>query len=152
MSIRHLQQYLGYIAGLNKSIAQQIVDYRKEHGRFDNRQALKNVPRLGERTFEQAAGFLRIQAGSEPLDASAVHPESYGLVEKIVAAKATTVKDIIGNTEIIRSVKLLKNLWMIKSAYLPFKMFYLNWKNQVVTHALNCTRPSSVKILLKWHS
>ncbi|MEB6565337.1 RNA-binding transcriptional accessory protein [Acinetobacter towneri] len=95
---------LGYIAGLNKAIAQQIVDYRKEHGRFDNRQALKNVPRLGERTFEQAAGFLRIQAGSEPLDASAVHPESYGLVEKIVAAKATTVKDIIGNTEIIRSV------------------------------------------------
>ena len=95
---------LVYIAGLNKSIAQQIVDYRKEHGRFDNRQALKNVPRLGERTFEQAAGFLRIQAGSEPLDASAVHPESYGLVEKIVAAKATTVKDIIGNTEIIRSV------------------------------------------------
>ena len=95
---------LGYIAGLNKAIAQQIVDYRKEHGRFDNRQALKNVPRLGERTFEQAAGFLRIQAGSEPLDASAVHPESYGLVEKIAAAKATTVKDIIGNTEIIRSV------------------------------------------------
>ena len=95
---------LGYIAGLNKAIAQQIVDYRKEHGRFDNRQALKNVPRLGERTFEQAAGFLRIQAGSEPLDASAVHPESYGLVQKIAAAKATTVKDIIGNTEIIRSV------------------------------------------------
>lgn len=95
---------LGYIAGLNKSIAQQIVDFRKEHGRFDNRQALKNVPRLGERTFEQAAGFLRIQDGSEPLDASAVHPESYGLVNKIAEAKATTVKDIIGNTEIIRQV------------------------------------------------
>ena len=96
---------LGYIAGLNKSIAQQIVEYRKENGRFDNRQALKNVPRLGERTFEQAAGFLRIQAGTEPLDASSVHPESYGLVEKIVTAKATTVKDIIGNSEIIRQVK-----------------------------------------------
>ena len=96
---------LAYIAGLNKAIAQQIVEYRKEHGRFDNRQALKKVPRLGERTFEQSAGFLRIQNGSEPLDASAVHPESYGLVEKIVAAKATTVKDIIGNTEIIRQVK-----------------------------------------------
>jgi uncharacterized protein len=95
---------LGYIAGLNKAIAQQIVEYRKEHGRFDTRQGLKKVPRLGERTFEQAAGFLRIQDGSEPLDASAVHPESYGLVEKIVAAKATTVKDIIGNTEIIRQV------------------------------------------------
>ena len=88
---------LAYIAGLNKSIAQQIVEYRKENGRFDNRQSLKKVPRLGERTF--------VQDGSEPLDASAVHPESYGLVEKIVAAKATTVKDIIGNTEIIRQVK-----------------------------------------------
>ncbi|MEG0745550.1 MAG: Tex family protein [Acinetobacter sp.] len=96
---------LAYIAGLNKSIAQQIVEYRKENGRFDNRQALKKVPRLGERTFEQSAGFLRVQNGSEPLDASAVHPESYGVVEKIVAAKATTVKDIIGNTEIIRQVK-----------------------------------------------
>ncbi|WP_278493637.1 Tex family protein [Acinetobacter gyllenbergii] len=96
---------LAYIAGLNKSIAQQIVEYRKENGRFDNRQSLKKVPRLGERTFEQSAGFLRVQNGSEPLDASAVHPESYGLVEKIVAAKATTVKDIIGNTETIRQVK-----------------------------------------------
>ena len=95
---------LAYIAGLNKSIAQQIVDYRKEHGRFDSRQALKKVPRLGERTFEQSAGFLRVQDGVEPLDASAVHPESYALVEKIVAAKATTVKDIIGNAEIIRQV------------------------------------------------
>ena len=95
---------LGYIAGLNKAIAQQIVEYRKENGRFENRQALKKVPRLGERTFEQAAGFLRIQNGSEPLDASAVHPESYGLVERIVEAKATTVKDIIGNSEIIRQV------------------------------------------------
>jgi uncharacterized protein len=95
---------LGYIAGLNKSIAQQIVDFRKENGRFDNRQDLKKVPRLGERTFEQAAGFLRIQDGSEPLDASAVHPESYALVGKIVEAKATTVKDIIGNSEIIRQV------------------------------------------------
>jgi len=96
---------LAYIAGLNKSIAQQIFEYRKEHGRFDSRQALKKVPRLGERTFEQSAGFLRVQNGSEPLDVSAVHPESYGVVEKIVAAKATTVKDIIGNSEIIRQVK-----------------------------------------------
>jgi len=91
---------LGYIAGLNKSIAQQIVEFRKENGRFDNRQSLKKVPRLGERTFEQAAGFLRIQDGTEPLDASAVHPESYALVSKIVEAKATTVKDIICRREI----------------------------------------------------
>ena len=95
---------LGYIAGLNKAIAQQIVEYRKEHGRFEQRTALKKVPRLGERTFEQAAGFLRIQEGTEPLDASAVHPESYDLVAKIVAAKGTTVQDIIGNAEIIAQV------------------------------------------------
>jgi len=95
---------LGYIAGLNKAIAQKIVEYRKENGRFDNRQDLKKVPRLGDRTFEQAAGFLRIQESNQPLDASSVHPESYGLVEKIVEAKATTVKDIIGNSEIIRQV------------------------------------------------
>ncbi|HBG82410.1 MAG TPA: RNA-binding transcriptional accessory protein [Acinetobacter radioresistens] len=95
---------LGYIAGLNKAIAQQIVEYRKENGRFNNRQDLKKVPRLGDRTFEQAAGFLRIQEGNQPLDASSVHAESYGLVEKIVEAKATTVKDIIGNSEIIRQV------------------------------------------------
>ena len=96
---------LGYIAGLNKAIAQQIVDYRKENGRFENRHALKSVPRLGERTFEQAAGFLRILGGTEPLDSSSVHPERYALVEKIVATKATSVKDIIGNTEIIRQVQ-----------------------------------------------
>lgn len=95
---------LGYIAGLNKAIAQQIVEYRKTNGRFDNREQLKNVPRLGERTFEQAAGFLRIQDGEQPLDASAVHPESYALVEQIATAKDTTVKSLIANSEIIRSV------------------------------------------------
>lgn len=95
---------LGYIAGLNKAIAQQIVEYRKEHGRFNDRKTLKQVPRLGERTFEQAAGFLRIHDGEQPLDASAVHPEAYGLVESIVAEKSTTIKDIIGNSEILRQV------------------------------------------------
>ena len=95
---------LGYIAGLNKSIAQQIVEYRKAHGRFNNRQNLKQVPRLGERTFEQAAGFLRIRDGEQPLDASSVHPESYGLVETIAQAKEKTVQDILGQTEIIRQI------------------------------------------------
>lgn len=95
---------LAYIAGLNKAIAQQIVDYRKEHGRFDNRQVLKKVPRLGERTFEQAAGFLRIRDGEQPLDASSVHPESYALVKKIAEEKSTTVENIMGNTDIIRQI------------------------------------------------
>ena len=67
---------LAHIAGLNKNVAQQIVTYRKEHGAFDSRESLKNVPRLGAKTFEQAAGFLRIHDGSNPLDATGVHPES----------------------------------------------------------------------------
>ena len=95
---------LGYIAGLNKSIAQQIVEYRKANGRFENREWLKKVPRLGERTFEQAAGFLRILGGDQPLDASAVHPESYALVANIAESKSTTVKDIIANSEIISTI------------------------------------------------
>ncbi|MFB2539678.1 MULTISPECIES: Tex family protein [unclassified Acinetobacter] len=96
---------LGYIAGLNKSIAQQIVEYRKAHGRFESREQLKNVPRLGERTFEQSAGFLRILDGEQPLDASAVHPESYALVQRIAQSQDKQVKDIIANSEIIRQVK-----------------------------------------------
>ncbi|MFC3903605.1 uncharacterized protein SAMN05421749_102407 [Acinetobacter marinus] len=95
---------LGYIAGLNKSIAQQIVEYRKTNGRFENRELLKKVPRLGERTFEQAAGFLRILDGDQPLDASAVHPESYALVANIAESKSTTVQDIIANSEIISTI------------------------------------------------
>ncbi|MBF7682196.1 RNA-binding transcriptional accessory protein [Acinetobacter sp. B5B] len=97
---------LAHIAGLNKAIAQQIVEYRKAHGQFTNRQTLKNVPRLGERTFEQAAGFLRIHAGEQALDASAVHPESYDLVERIAQAQNVSVQDLIGQTEIIRKVNV----------------------------------------------
>lgn len=96
---------LAYIAGLNKNVAQQIVDYRKEHGLFTNRQQLKKVPRLGERTFEQSAGFLRIQHGEQPLDASAVHPESYILVEQIAKQQNVDVKQLIANSEIIRNIR-----------------------------------------------
>lgn len=96
---------LAYIAGLNKNIAQQIVNYRKTHGVFKNRQDLKKVPRLGERTFEQSAGFLRIHQGDQPLDASAVHPESYSLVEQIAQAQGKTVQEIIANTEIIQRIQ-----------------------------------------------
>ncbi|MDO4223009.1 MAG: Tex family protein [Acinetobacter sp.] len=95
---------LSYIAGLNKNVAQQIVEYRKTHGLFKNRQQLKKVPRLGERTFEQAAGFLRIQQGDQPLDASAVHPESYALVEQMATACQSSVQDLIANSEILRKL------------------------------------------------
>ncbi|XID75069.1 Tex family protein [Alkanindiges sp. WGS2144] len=90
---------LSRIAGLNKNIAQQIADYRREHGVFNNRQQLKKVPRLGERTFEQAAGFLRIQHGEQALDASAVHPESYPLVEKILAKLDKSLDQVLGKAD-----------------------------------------------------
>ncbi len=87
---------LSRIAGLNKNIAQQIADYRRENGAFATRDDLKKVPRLGAKTFEQAAGFLRVVGGSQPLDASAVHPEAYPLVAKILAAKEDSLANIMG--------------------------------------------------------
>ncbi len=97
---------LARIAGLNKNIAQQIADYRREHGVFNNRQQLKKVPRLGERTFEQAAGFLRVQHGDQPLDASAVHPESYALVEKILGKLDKGLEQVLAKTEVLGSINV----------------------------------------------
>lgn len=96
---------LSRIAGLNKNIAQQIADYRREYGVFNNRQQLKKVPRLGDRTFEQAAGFLRIQDGEVLLDRSAVHPESYPLVEKILAKLGKPLDQVLGKADLLASVQ-----------------------------------------------
>ena len=96
---------LARISGLNQTLAQNIVAYRDEHGAFDSRRALLKVPRLGEKTFEQAAGFLRIQGGKEPLDASAVHPEAYPIVAKMLADKGIRAVDLIGNREYITRIK-----------------------------------------------
>ena len=74
-------QLLAYVSGLGPGLAQAIVKYRDEHGAFKSRESFKKVPRLGPKAFEQAAGFLRIRGGEHPLDASAVHPESYHIVE-----------------------------------------------------------------------
>ena len=95
---------LAHIAGLNRNVAQQIVTYRKEHGAFDSRESLKNVPRLGAKTFEQAAGFLRIHDGSNPLDATGVHPESYALVESLLAQTGKALPEIIGNDGILNTI------------------------------------------------
>lgn len=95
---------LSRIAGLNKNIAQQIADYRREHGVFNNRQQLKKVPRLGDRTFEQAAGFLRVQNGDQPLDASAVHPESYELVTKILTKLDKSLEQVVAKTDVLGEV------------------------------------------------
>ena len=96
---------LTHIAGLNKTIAQNLVNFRNEHGAFRSREDLKKVPRLGAKTFEQAAGFLRVPNGDNPLDASGVHPEAYPVVEKILRAKALSLKELMGSSEKLRSVK-----------------------------------------------
>ncbi|WP_394124606.1 Tex family protein [Psychrobacter nivimaris] len=95
---------LAHIAGLNRNVAQQIVTYRKEHGAFDSREALKNVPRLGTKTFEQAAGFLRIHNGSNPLDATGVHPESYALVDSLLAQAGKPLSEVIGNDSVLNTI------------------------------------------------
>ncbi|WP_298776189.1 Tex family protein [uncultured Shewanella sp.] len=94
---------LAQVAGLNKTLARNIVQYRDDNGRFDNRKALLKVPRLGPKAFEQAAGFLRISNGSNPLDASAVHPEAYSLVESIAQTKALSLEALIGNSEVLKN-------------------------------------------------
>lgn len=96
---------LAHIAGLNKNVAQQIVNYRNENGAFTNREELKAVPRLGAKTFEQAAGFLRIKSGNEPLDATGVHPESYGLIYAILNDNNISIEQAIGNSEIVSQLK-----------------------------------------------
>ena len=96
---------LARISGLNQTLAQNIVAYRDEHGAFDSRKKLLKVPRLGEKTFEQAAGFLRINGGSEPLDASAVHPEAYPIVAKMLADQGISAAELIGNRDKIKQIK-----------------------------------------------
>ncbi len=86
------------VSGLNQGLAKNIVGFRDDNGPFMNRLDLLKVPRLGEKTFEQSAGFLRIMNGENPLDASAVHPEAYTVVERIIAASQQDINDIIGNT------------------------------------------------------
>lgn len=95
---------LTHIAGLNQQIAQNIVTYRETHGSFASREALKKVSRLGEKAFEQAAGFLRIRNGENPLDASSVHPEAYPLVESILSSSQRNISDVIGNSTFLHTL------------------------------------------------
>ena len=96
---------LSGIAGLNANIAAQIIQYREQHGRFKNRQQLLKVPRLGAKTFEQCAGFLRITQGDNPLDASAVHPESYSVVDQISQRLGCPLKELIGNKSRLQDIQ-----------------------------------------------
>lgn len=102
-SSKHL---LTYISGLGPQLAQNIVDYRKENGAFKSRKELHNVKRMGDKAFQQAAGFLRIDKAENPLDNSAVHPESYHIVEKMAADLECGVIDLIKNEDLRKQIKL----------------------------------------------
>jgi len=93
---------LARVAGLSAGVADNIVEFRNQHGAFADRQQLKQVPRLGDKTFEQAAGFLRIMGGSNPLDASAVHPEAYPVVERILQRNGREIGQVIGDGAFLR--------------------------------------------------
>src|SRR5205814_223314 len=97
---------LRYVAGITERTAQKIVEYRNEHGKFRSRVQLTAVGGFGPKTFEQAAGFLRIRAGENPLDMTAVYPESYAVVERIATSLGVTVKDLIARPELVEKVKL----------------------------------------------
>ena len=96
---------LSRVAGLSAGVAENVVKHRDSHGRFNNRKALLKVSRLGDKAFEQSAGFLRILDGDQPLDASAVHPEAYPVVERILAQSGRTVQSIIGDSPFLRGLQ-----------------------------------------------
>jgi protein Tex len=102
------KQLLAYVSGLNQSLAANIVAYRNEHGAFRSRADLKNVPRLGEKAFEQAAGFLRIRGAANLLDASAVHPERYDLVKRMASDLGTDLSELLNKEELRKKIELRK--------------------------------------------
>jgi uncharacterized protein len=96
---------LSYVSGLGPSLAQNIVNYRKENGAFKSRAELKKVPRLGDKAFEQCAGFLRVRDGKNPLDNSSVHPERYAVVEQMSKDLGVKVNDLIGREELVAKIE-----------------------------------------------
>src|SRR5450432_513361 len=102
------KQLLSYVSGIGDTLAENIIRHRNEIGKFTDRKQLLKVPRLGEKAFEQCAGFLRIRQGNNPLDESAVHPEAYGVVEKIALNFGVELKSLIGKEELIKKVDAKK--------------------------------------------
>ncbi|HRO60815.1 MAG TPA: Tex family protein, partial [Burkholderiaceae bacterium] len=98
-------QLLARVSGLTNSVAQRIVEHRDAHGAFDSRESLKKVPYFGAKAFEQAAGFLRIRDGENPLDASAVHPEAYPVVQRILERVSKSARELIGNRDVLRRLE-----------------------------------------------
>ena len=101
------KQLLSYVSGIGPTLAQNIVEYRNEKGAFKSRKSLMEVPRMGEKVFEQCAGFLRIRNGIHPLDKSSVHPESYHIVEKMASDQNCSIDDLIENKDVRKKIKLM---------------------------------------------
>ncbi|UJH92927.1 RNA-binding transcriptional accessory protein [Antarcticibacterium sp. 1MA-6-2] len=99
------KELLSYVSGIGPSLAENIVNYRKEKGNLKDRKELLKIPRLGAKAFEQAAGFLRIRNGKNPLDNSSVHPERYDVVEKMAKDESLTINDLIGNKDILKKIQ-----------------------------------------------
>jgi len=102
------KELLSYVSGLSPALAKNIVEFRNQNGPFKDRTTLMKVPRLGEKVFEQAAGFLRIHEAENPLDASAVHPESYEVVQKMASDLGCSVKDLMNSAELRNQLDLNK--------------------------------------------
>ncbi len=99
---------LSYVSGIGPKLAENILNYREENGAFNSREEIKNVPRLGGKAFEQAAGFLRIKNGENPLDDSSVHPESYAVVSKMAKDEGVKISELIGNKALLQKINLEK--------------------------------------------
>jgi uncharacterized protein len=111
------KQLLTYVSGLGPQLAKAIVGYRNEYGPFGSREGLRKVPRLGPKAFEQAAGFLRIRGAENPLDASAVHPESYPIVEAMAGDLSCSVDDLMRTEDLRKQINLKR--YMSKTVGLP---------------------------------
>ena len=99
-------ELLNYVSGLNSTLAENIVDYRNENGKFKNRNELLKVKGMGEKSFQQAAGFLKVKGGDNPLDSSSVHPESYGIVYRIAEDSGEPIEKLIGNREAVLKIRI----------------------------------------------
>ena len=126
------KQLLTYVSGIGPVMAQNIVDFRRDNGSFKSRRELLKVKRLGEKIFEQAAGFLRIKDAKNPLDESAVHPESYEIVEKMARDLNSTVADLINKKELREKINP-KNYITEKFGLPTINDILKSWKNLVET-------------------
>ena len=113
---------LTYVSGLGPALARNIIDYRREHGPFTSRAQLKKVKRLGDTAFQQCAGFLRIPNAKNPLDNSAVHPESYHIVEQMAKDLKCTIKDLIGNKKLLAEIDVKRYLTLINQPHPPISL------------------------------